>query len=968
VPARGVTHFSPQSSREGMGDMKLNVFILVVGLSVLLTACPGGPPGSGTLDVTIAGLPNGVDADVAVSGPGGFAATLTASDMLTGLTPGSYLIEANDVVVGEDTYVGAVSGSPASIVPGATVSATVDYATQEPVDPPDGSGDELTERSLTDPTGWWWLTGVDLETIEAKIDEGFRIIDLEIDATSPWRFTAAFVANSGVHQKDWWWYFGEPVTIDFIEEKLEEHDARILDLETFMIDGQQRFAVVLVPNSGEDAKDWWWYVNATPEFLADEINANQSRIVDLDVYQIGGITHYSAVMIRNTGPDYKDWWWYLGADHDFIVGKLNEHEARIVDLERLAPDSYSVILEQNPGKGWWWWVGGSMDTINMLANQNGARIIDVERYLENDQTRFSAVFLENGDPSGIPVTGSGSEHLDPMLLALKDFMRHRCVGAAILGVSLHGQPVGVWGLGRMEGRAANDWDPECGDDFGAALSEPVPADTPMRIGSISKPVTAAMTRWAVKRTANDLMGLGLTDEQVEGLRLFDPDFYPPLIPGTTISYPVPLIPRDLYMLFSGQEPFPVSVTDGVCGTLDSGFADPQWQDVTLGHLLGHRSGLQRSAPDYTTVVVPNLAAVRALTTQGDFQAQEQLVRSEWGNAPVDAARAQLGIGSGDGYLLPGPDLRESLMVLAGRCLRFPLGERNYSNTSPAFPTIILQELMPSGNYSAIVNRPWTHGGSALDVFFRTELGIATTGTSGIFLTLLGDVEGHPNREPEKRHWSGDSYYWNDWDPKRPFCAWTGGACTFSSYLGANPGRINWGFTLDQVPFAYTGTGASPGTGSLATEADVFLAFMAEYWVNGGAGTDSATPQIGRERNGDSSRYVWHNGALNGTHAWALQIGGSDKPGSRNLPPIDAHGRFTDDFANLSPVTLSLPDGLDIFVAINQRGTTSDGGTDSGDRKCVEDASYTCADAYNMLPAFLFYGASQVDWNLVPPLE
>ncbi len=951
--------------------MDTRVFILVIFLSMLMAACPGGTPGAGSLDVSVTGLPAGTDADIDITGPGGFATSLTASDVLTELSPGSYAIEANDVVVGGDTYVGDVSGSPAIVAPHATVSAIVAYAAEEPPDepdPPEGLNDELTERSLTDPTGWWWLTGVDLDTIEDKIDEGFRIIDLEIESTSPWRFTAAFVANTGVHEKDWWWYFGEPVTLEFIEEKLEEHEARILDLETYVLDGQQRFAVVMVPNSGADAKAWWWYVNADVEFLIDQVDANEARIVDLDVYDIGATTYYSAVMIRNTGPDYKDWWWYVGADHDFIVDKLGEHEARIVDLERLGPDSYAVVLERNTGKGWWWWVDGTMNTINMIANQHGARVIDVETYDVGGQKRYSAVLLDNGDPSGIPVTGVGSEQLDPILLALKDFMRHRCIGAATLGVALEGQPVGVWGLGRMHGRAANDWDPACGDDMGTPLAEPVPADTPMRIGSISKPVTAAMTRWAVKEVANDLMGLELSDEQVEGLRLFDPDFYPPLIPGSSTVYPAPLIPRDLYMLFSGQTPFPVSISDGECGTLDSGFADPQWQDVTLGHLLGHRSGLPRSAPNYVTSVVPNLAAVRGLNAQADFAAQEQLVRDEWGHAPVDVARAQLGIGPGSGYLVPGPDLAEALMVLAGRCLRHPLGERNYSNTSPAFPVIILQELMASGNYSAVVNRPWTHAGSALDVFFRTQLGIDTTGTSGIFTTLLGEVAGYPNREPEKRHWDGDGYTWTDWDPKRPFCTWTGDDCSFAGYTSASPGRINWGFQLEQVPFAYTGTGANPGTGSLAAEAIVFLAFMAEYWVNGGAGTDSATPLIGRERNGNWSRYVWHNGALNGTFAWALQVGGPNKPASRNLPPIDAHGRITDDFANRSPVALSLPDGLDIFVAINLRGTTSDAGVDSGDKKCVEDDSYTCSTAYTLLPAFLYYGASQVDWDDVPTLD
>jgi hypothetical protein len=943
--------------------VKIRTIILAVGLPALLTACPGGPPGSGSLDVTIVGLPPGVDADVAVAGPEGFAATLTTSQLLTEVSTGTYVIAAKDVVTDDDTYVGTVTGSPAIVPPNGTVAVGVTYLGEN-------ASDEITERSLTDPTGWWWLTGVDRPTLQAKIDEGFRIIDLEVQSTAPWRYSAAFVSNDGVHQKDWWWYTDEDqdVTIEFIEQKLEEHDARILDLETFVVAGQQRFAVVMVPNSGEDAKDWWWYVNADATFLHQAIAEHDARIVDLDAYTIGGTPFYSAVMIRNAGRDYKPWWPYFGVGFDFLVARAEEHGARVVDLERLGDDSFAAILEHDAGKGWWWWIGGSMNTINLIANQRGARVIDIEPFDDDGTTRFDAILLDNGDPSGIPVTGVGSEHLDPMLLALKDFMRHRCVGAATLGVSLEGQPVGVWGLGRMDGRAANAWDPACGDDFGAPLADPVPADTPMRIGSLSKTVTAAMTRWAVKAAAEPLVGFELTDEQVEGLRLFDPDFYPPLIPGTSILYPVPLIPLHLYEVFSGQEPFPVSVADSECGALTSGFADPQWQDVTLGHLLAHRSGLQRSAPAYVSGVVPNLPVLRGLVTQSDFHAQEQVVRNEWGNAPVDAARAQLGINVGSGYLLPAPELDELLMVLAGRCLLFPLGQREYSNTSPAFPTIVLQELMHSGNYAAHINRPWTHEGSAIEVFFRTQLGIGTTGTSGVFLSLMADVPGYPNREPEKREWDGTSYYGTDWDPKRPYCDWSFFNCSFDRYTSADPGRLDWDFAVAQVPFGFRIEGISPGTGSLATEAYAFLAFMAEYWVNGGAGIDGAVPQIGRQRNGDWSQYVWHNGALGGTFAWALQVGGSSKPGSRALPPIDAQGRFIDDFANLETVSLSLPDGLDIFVAINIRGSTSDSGVEAGDRKCIEDASYTCGGAYSLLPAFLYHGASQVDWAEVPTLQ
>jgi hypothetical protein len=51
------------------------------------------------------------------------------------------------------------------------------------------------------------------------------------------------------------------------------------------------------------------------------------------------------------------------------------------------------------------------------------------------------------------------------------------------------------------------------------------------MGSISKPVTFAMVRWALKQTARDRADVELTDEQIEGMKLFDPQHYPPLIPG-----------------------------------------------------------------------------------------------------------------------------------------------------------------------------------------------------------------------------------------------------------------------------------------------------------------------------------------------------------------------------------------------------------------------------------------------------
>jgi len=54
--------------------------------------------------------------------------------------------------------------------------------------------------------------------------------------------------------------------------------------------------------------------------------------------------------------------------------------------------------------------------------------------------------------NNIPISSSGGPQLQPILQSLTEFMHHRCVGAAVLGVSVKEKPVGVWGLGRSKAR------------------------------------------------------------------------------------------------------------------------------------------------------------------------------------------------------------------------------------------------------------------------------------------------------------------------------------------------------------------------------------------------------------------------------------------------------------------------------------------------------------------------------------
>ena len=48
-----------------------------------------------------------------------------------------------------------------------------------------------------DQTAWRWYTNATLTTIEDALDDGYRIVDVEIESDSPLRFNASLVANSG---------------------------------------------------------------------------------------------------------------------------------------------------------------------------------------------------------------------------------------------------------------------------------------------------------------------------------------------------------------------------------------------------------------------------------------------------------------------------------------------------------------------------------------------------------------------------------------------------------------------------------------------------------------------------------------------------------------------------------------------------------------------------------------------------
>lgn len=105
----------------------------------LLAACGGGDddpvpaPASGSLLVTIGGLPAGVAAAVTVTGPASYSKALTASSTLAGLAPGAYTVSAASVLQGTGSLAPTPATQQVQVNAGATASAMVSYAAGAPL-------------------------------------------------------------------------------------------------------------------------------------------------------------------------------------------------------------------------------------------------------------------------------------------------------------------------------------------------------------------------------------------------------------------------------------------------------------------------------------------------------------------------------------------------------------------------------------------------------------------------------------------------------------------------------------------------------------------------------------------------------------------------------------------------------------------------------------------------------------------
>lgn len=537
--------------------------------------------------------------------------------------------------------------------------------------------------------------------------------------------------------------------------------------------------------------------------------------------------------------------------------------------------------------------------------------------------------------SAIPATGTMHPELAEVDDVIKAFMRATCTGAVGIAIGLGGTPIVTRGYGYKAG-PPNEACANAGDPFvGGAKVGP---DAAFRIGSNSKAVTAAIMR-AVLKQKLALLGRPTTDAELESLKVFDAD----------LDLVAPRFRQAVLATGSAPGSAGVCVPGPNAQVTSSGRADPRWRDITVGHLLGHRSGLPRSSNPVTS----KLSTLRNLNTEGAVAAHSQLTK-----AP-GAARAAISGPNGQGHFIEAPSLEELLIGNADLCFAYapggevPAGVDPYSNFAYGIVQHIAEHV--SGrSLTAPLGEPAMHGSSLLAQFLETRLGVTKGKESvhGIFMSQ--PIDGmHDPAEPKYRGWDGLRQNGVFADTKRPWCTWNGATQTCSgAAFDGGAGRFSWLWSSEKVPVGDAQQGVGSGVGLLAAEMPIYLAFMAKYWVSGAG----ATPFYGRERAQHASAGTrWHIGELTGTHSTAAQFVGDVVPYA--MVPRTSEGELdlTGFGANTPMKSCTLPAKLDLVLATNQ----------VNDATCPTEGNI-CSTRYMALRDVVKEALCKVTWTKVAP--
>jgi beta-lactamase class A len=261
------------------------------------------------------------------------------------------------------------------------------------------------DQAINTPTSWWTYTNQTPAQVSSLITSlGARITELKVESlvSGEPRLAVRLVKNTGAYAATggWWWYYG--LTSADVTSRLNANTGRLIEIEPYDIGGGNiRYAVVMVSNTGSAARSWWWLFGTTSSTI-DSFTAQNRRLIDIDSYTVNGSKRYTAIFVANTGADNKAWQYFYNQTTSGVASKVSAFNGRLVKLHRQADGTYLMIQHKNTGSdasAWWYQYGfTSMGAANNYANQVASRPVSISSYLNSSgQRRYDAVFIDNAN-------------------------------------------------------------------------------------------------------------------------------------------------------------------------------------------------------------------------------------------------------------------------------------------------------------------------------------------------------------------------------------------------------------------------------------------------------------------------------------------------------------------------------------------------------------------------------------------
>jgi beta-lactamase class A len=268
------------------------------------------------------------------------------------------------------------------------------------------------DHSINVPTGWWTYQNLTPSQLSTKLNDlNARVVDIEVSSVSSGvpKMAVRLVSNSGAYAVP-----GATFTWDKTQSQLESllnsAGGRLIELERYEAGrGNVRYAAAYVPNTGTTARAWGWLPGRTKSEIQSWASANNQRVIDLDTYGSGSSRRWNAVLVANTGSDYKRWDWDVNQTLSQVVSRLGNFQGRLVKIERQSDGKYSFVQVDNTGSnGSAWWHGygfSSLTEVNNFASQMGARPVDIVPYSASGKTYYDAVVIDNANAATRAVRG-----------------------------------------------------------------------------------------------------------------------------------------------------------------------------------------------------------------------------------------------------------------------------------------------------------------------------------------------------------------------------------------------------------------------------------------------------------------------------------------------------------------------------------------------------------------------------------